>query len=241
MRRHISNCCFCLPLRSAITTISGISLVVYGGVFIWLLVKRNVITSYFQSELHVAAPFLYLCVAISAIFFFCTLLGLFSNMQQNKRLLRIFCLSYWIMSTVVLCVTLAAWIALLILRDETIVSCNQYLSQVNSGNTAYYDLPGSGPLGTDRGDCEASVRNLTIFGAFVVFVGNALQFYFAAIITASAFGQRIENNPSQSIPLQSGFPQYQQYPQQDYYYQQQPNYPPPPPYPADYNSKTTKY
>lgn len=96
-------------------------------------------------------------------------------LQQNKRLLRIFCLSYWIMSTVVLCVTLAAWIALLILRDETIVSCNQYLSQVNSGNTAYYDLPGSGPLGTDRGDCEASVRNLTIFGAFVVFVGNALQ------------------------------------------------------------------
>lgn len=79
------------------------------------------------------------------------------------------------MATVVLCITLAAWIALLALRDETVASCNRYLSQISSGNTEYYDLPGSGPLGTDRGDCDASVRNLTIFGAFVVFVGNALQ------------------------------------------------------------------
>ncbi|KAJ8656527.1 hypothetical protein O0I10_007850 [Lichtheimia ornata] len=146
------------------------------------------------------------------------------------------------MAAVVLCITFAAWIALLALRDETVASCNQYLSQVSSGNTEYYDLPGSGPLGTDRGDCDASVRNLTIFGAFVVFVGNALQVYFAAIITASAFGRTIEHTPPQPIPLQSGFTQYQQYPQQDYYYQQQPTYqPPPPPYPSDYNSKITKY
>ncbi|KAI7879980.1 hypothetical protein K492DRAFT_237557 [Lichtheimia hyalospora FSU 10163] len=243
MRRHFSNCCFCLPLRSAITTISGISLVVYGGVFIWLLVKRNAISGYFQNEQHVALPFLYLCVTISAIFFICALLGLLSNMQQNRRLLRVFCIFYWIMATAVLCITFAAWIALLVLRDETVASCNQYLNQISSGNTEY-DFPGSGPLGTDRRDCDASVRNLIIFGAFVVFVGNALQFYFAVIIAASAFGRTIEHNTPPSIPLQNaGFPQYQQYPQ-DYYYPQQSNYqppPPPPPYSTDYSSKPTKY
>lgn len=93
------------------------------------------------------------------------------------------------MAAVVLCITFAAWIALLALRDETVASCNQYLSQVSSGNTEYYDLPGSGPLGTDRGDCDASVRNLTIFGAFVVFVGNALQVRVKILISPWAMHQ----------------------------------------------------
>ncbi|KAI9494103.1 hypothetical protein BDB00DRAFT_820884 [Zychaea mexicana] len=240
-----NRCCLCLSLHQATLIISTASAVVYGAVFIWLLVRHEIILGFFQQESQAIQPILWLLVALSGIICLCMLFGAFASLRQNQTMMRLFKAMYWAVAAVVLVMTLAAWAVLLAKRDSAVSSCNEYLSQVRGSR----DLPGSGVFGVYDGDCDASVRNLIIVGALIVFIGNALQIYWACIVSASVSRMKDSVGHQQLRDLEdhyynsSGYPppphHYQQQ-QQQYYYAAQPSQQPQPAIPLQRSSSTQK-
>ncbi|KAI8146125.1 hypothetical protein BJV82DRAFT_600602 [Fennellomyces sp. T-0311] len=213
----INRCCFCFSLYQAPLIITTASAVVYGAVFVWLLVRHEVILGFFQEEPGAINPILWLLVPISGLACLYMLFGAFASLRQSQRLLKIFLAMYWAMSGTVFVLTLASWAVLLAKRNAAVSSCETYLSQVRGSR----GLPGSGVFGVYDGDCERSVRNMCIVGGFIVFIGNALQFYFAFVVTTAVKNRTKATAGHQQLRDLEDHYQYP-LPQQQFYYAAQP-------------------
>ncbi|KAI9266798.1 hypothetical protein BDA99DRAFT_506699 [Phascolomyces articulosus] len=209
-----NQCCLCLSLHQASLIITTASAVVYGACFIWLLVRHEIILGYFQQEPQTIQPILWLLVAFSGVFCLCFVLGAFGSLRQNQKIMRFFSMIYWLITAVVLIMTIAAWAVLVAKREKAVTSCNEYLTQVRGSR----DLPGSGVFGVYDGDCDASIRNMMIVGALIVFIGNALQIYWCCIVSASVSRMKSNVGHQQLRDLEDHYNNYPSQQQQQHYY-----------------------
>ncbi|KAI7860007.1 hypothetical protein BDC45DRAFT_495463 [Circinella umbellata] len=218
-----NSCCLCLSLHQACLIITTASAFIYGACFLWLLVRHEIILGYFQQEPQTIQPILWILITLSGIICLCMLVGAFGSLRQNQKIMRLFSIVYWGISAVVLIMTLATWAVLLAKRDTAVSSCKEYLTQLGGSR----GLPGSGVFGAYVGDCDISIRNMIIVGSLIVFIGNALQIYWACIVSASVSRMKSNIGHQQLRELEDHYNYYRAPPQQQQYYyaahaQQQP-------------------
>lgn len=89
------------------------------------------------------------------------------------------------MATLILISSFAAWITVLIKRDDIVTGCQQYLLGLNSNSSSYYspvNLP-NGTISLHKEDCVSATKHLLIIGGIAVFLGNFVQvtFFFFSI------------------------------------------------------------
>ncbi|KAG1440655.1 hypothetical protein G6F56_011830 [Rhizopus delemar] len=128
------------------------------------------------------------CVAIIGLYSISSLFGVIGGITQNRSMINIFRFLYWIMATLILISSFAAWITVLIKRDDIVTGCQQYLLGLNSNSSSYYspvNLP-NGTISLHKEDCVSATKHLLIIGGIAVFLGNFVQIYFASTINAYA-------------------------------------------------------
>ncbi|KAF7727782.1 hypothetical protein EC973_007013 [Apophysomyces ossiformis] len=158
-----------------------------------LLLRRYDILMFFQQDLSTATPVYWTCVAVIGLYSVSSLFGVVGSIAQNRKMIGIFKFMYWVMAIVLLCVSLAAWILMLVKRDSIVAGCNQYLQDISTSHSPYYtpvQLPNGAIFGKD--DCEGAMKRVLIVGGVLVFIGNFLQIYFASAI--SAYADRLKRN-----------------------------------------------
>ncbi|ORY94214.1 hypothetical protein BCR43DRAFT_496060 [Syncephalastrum racemosum] len=207
---RLRTCCGCLPLRAGIMSIASVSFIVYGCCFLYFLIGKNVIWAFFQQEQDVAIPLWGTCVAVSGVAALISVLGILANMRPERQLMTMYRLAYGFLVSFVLIATFATWITLLIKRNDTVNSCNQYMASRENVLTT------ETIFGDEDDDCNSKVHALLAVGAIICFIGNAAQFYFAFVIMAHESRLRRLNAP----------PEYDLN-HQHYHQQPMPYYPPP--------------
>lgn len=87
--------------------------------------------------------------------------------------------AYGFLVSFVLVATFATWITLLIKRDDTVNSCNQYMASRGTSMTT------ESIFGEDDEDCSSKVHALLAVGAIICFIGNAAQVREPTLLTPS--------------------------------------------------------
>ncbi|KAI9347849.1 hypothetical protein BD770DRAFT_395456 [Pilaira anomala] len=187
----LNNCCFCIPLRTGVTTIAVISSAFYVAILIWLITGRNVVYSFPQSELSAALGVFWTSVSVVGVYAVSSLFGVIGGITQNRNMVNIFKYLYVIMATLILVSSLGIWIAMMVKKSSIVTGCEDYLTtemSKTSSSTSYYS-PVTLPNGTNKvhqDECEAATKQLLIVSGVIILIGNFVQVYFASTINAYA-------------------------------------------------------
>ncbi|KAI9281124.1 hypothetical protein BY458DRAFT_264993 [Sporodiniella umbellata] len=179
----LNNCCFCIPLRTGVTSIAVISFLFYLLCFISGV--RN-LTNYvsLEGQRYILGT-LWTYVVISGLYTLSSSLGIAGGITQNRKMISVFRTLYWINAVFVLILSSYMWIGLLIIRKDIVSSCQDYfLSSTNNGFYSPVTLPSGKRLYEE--ECESYTKQALILLGIFVFLGNFIQIYFASTIQAYA-------------------------------------------------------
>ncbi|CAO3686740.1 unnamed protein product [Umbelopsis vinacea] len=152
-------------------------------------------------------PVFWSLVAVYILYTISSLFGVIGSITQKRRMVLFFSILYWIMVILTLIVSFAVWILLLVKRSDIETACEAAVSNSIAATDSPYHSPVAIPnqQADIQNACNEAIRNATIGGGVIVFVGNALQLYFASAI--SAYAQRLKrNNQHQKLRDLDDFP-----------------------------------
>ncbi|KAI8376280.1 uncharacterized protein BYT42DRAFT_574068 [Radiomyces spectabilis] len=139
------------------------------------------------------APGYWTAVGVIALYAVSSLFGVIGSITQNRKMIGVFKILYWLVTILLLIVTFALWILCLVKRDLLVESCAEVARELASSSSSYYtpvQLPNGGDNLTQS--CATAAKQLLIVGGLIVFVGNLFQVYFASVI--SAYAARLKRN-----------------------------------------------
>lgn len=122
-------------------------------------------------------PVFWSLVAVYILYTISSLFGVIGSITQKRRMVLFFSILYWIMVILTLIVSFAVWILLLVKRSDIETACEAAVSNSIAATDSPYHSPVAIPnqQAGIQNDCNEAIRNATIGGGVIVFVGNALQ------------------------------------------------------------------
>ncbi|KAI9284397.1 hypothetical protein BC943DRAFT_60854 [Umbelopsis sp. AD052] len=203
----MSTCCCCIPLRIGVIIIAVFSTIVYALGTASLFISKNHASASFPIQANQYTAVFWTLVAVYILYTLSSLIGVVGSITQRRRMVLFFSILNWIMVVLTLIASFAVWIILLVKKSDVETACEAAVSNSIAANDSPYHTPVSIPnqQGDIQNACQEAIRNATIIGGVLVFVGNALQFYFASAI--SAYAQRLKrNNQHQKLRDLDDFP-----------------------------------
>ncbi|KAJ2956173.1 hypothetical protein NQZ79_g7934 [Umbelopsis isabellina] len=203
----MSTCCCCIPLRIGVTIIAVLSTIGYLAGTVSLFLSKSHLDSMYPIQSSQYAPVFWSMAAIYILYTLSSLLGVVGSITQQRRLVLIFSILYWIMVILTLIASFAVWIILLVRRSDVETGCEAAVTNSVAATDSPYHAPVTIPnqQAEVQDACSQAIRNVTIGLGVGVFVGNALQLYFASAI--SAYAQRLKrNNQHQKLRDLDEFP-----------------------------------
>ncbi|KAI8641029.1 hypothetical protein BD408DRAFT_418961 [Parasitella parasitica] len=183
----LSNYCFCISLRTSVTTIAASSSAFCFGILLWLLEKRQVV--YKLQDLSAAPAVYWSLMSVVGLYTAGSLFGVIGGITQNRSKINIFRFLYWIVVILLLVSSSTIWIILLVHQNSIIDGCRHYLT--DSSTIMASDQQGL----LQPEDCHTATKQILIAGGTVVFLGNLIQIYCASIVNAYAtrLGQQLNS------------------------------------------------
>jgi hypothetical protein len=116
-------------------------------------------------------------VAVYILYTISSLFGVVGSITQRRRMVLFFSILNWIMVVLTLIATFAVWIILLVKKSDVESACEAAVSNSIAANDSPYHSPVTIPSQQIdvQNACQEGIRNATIAGGVIVFVGNALQ------------------------------------------------------------------
>ncbi|KAI8879021.1 hypothetical protein K501DRAFT_227430 [Backusella circina FSU 941] len=196
----LNKCCFCIPLRTGVTVIAVCSSIFYIGCLIWLLKSTSTLNSFSQQDQSAAKAVFWTCVSVIGLYSASSLFGVIGGITQNRKMVNIFRYLYWIVAVLLLLGSSTTWILMMVKRDSIISGCQKYL--LESTNASSYYSPVTLPNDTmhlHEEDCTSATKQILIIFGIIVFIGNAVQVYFACLI--NAYARRLKGGLAQHHKL----------------------------------------
>ncbi|KAI8377640.1 uncharacterized protein BYT42DRAFT_571046 [Radiomyces spectabilis] len=188
--------CCCVPVRIGVLLISIILSLVYLALFTLMFVKHDDMYLWATSIQEVDTALTdtafngvfaaFACVtmgyAVTSVF------GIIAIVLQHRRVVRIYHVANWIFVLLILTSSLAYWIYFKVKQDVYVNDCQDLVNKMaglpEDSPYSRVIVPHNKPIagGNDKQYCIDLINKLVIASGVVVFVGNAIQIYFASSI-----------------------------------------------------------